>query len=308
MATTKNPMTKEKFDIYKDVTRKIVMRLAEGDIPWHKRWCTPLQEKINYKSRRKYSGVNLLILQDEGEYMTFKQCEEAGGTVKKGEHGHTIYQYFPIPKKEDKEEYERLKKAGENTDHIRMNWILKQANVFHLSQIDGINSKTKSNAHESAQAPVDMANFIISEFSSNTGISVDENRGDSCFLNESDNKICIPLRTQFKNEEQWYSTLFSELAKTVITRNLDSVNDEKETETEEEDKTKKVSTVQFELESEIAACMVMSSVGLTIKQTEEDTMAECSKWMAEMNKNYRLIVNASSKAQKIAEYILKPIM
>ncbi len=58
----------------------------------------------------------------------------------------------------------------------------------------------------------------------------------------------------------------------------------------------------------MAACMVMSGVGLAIKETEEDTMAECSKWTAALNKDFRLIVNASSKAQKIAECILKPIM
>ena len=55
---------KEKFNIYKAVTQKIVTRLAKGDIPWRKRWCSPIKdEKLNYVSRKGYHGVNLLLLE-----------------------------------------------------------------------------------------------------------------------------------------------------------------------------------------------------------------------------------------------------
>lgn len=304
MATTTKSQTKEKFDIYKDVTRKIVMRLAEGDIPWHKRWCSPLKVKLNYKSRHKYTGVNLLLLQDDGEYLTYNQCRAEGGHVKEGEHGHTIYQHFPVVRKEDEEEYKRLTKAGESTDHIKKIFVLRYLNVFHLSQTEGIKSKLESPEHQAAKAPVDMADFVIQEFSANTGVRVKEHPSDICTYDGGTNTVSIPSRTQFGTEEQWYNTLFSGLAKSVLAKGL-----EREGGAEGEDpKERKVSAVQEELESEIAACMVMSGVGLTIRETEEDTMAECSRWTAELNKDFRLIVNASAKAQKVAEYILRPIM
>lgn len=304
MATTTKTQPKEKFDIYKDVTRKIVMRLAEGDIPWHKRWCSPLNVKLNYKSRHKYTGINLLLLQDDGEYLTYNQCREEGGHVKEGEHGHIIYQYFPVVRKEDEEEYKRLTKAGESTDHIKKSFVLKYLNVFHLSQTEGIKSKIENPDHKPAKAPVDMADFIIQEFSANTGVKVKECPSDICAYDSGTDTVSIPSRTQFGTEEQWYNTLFSGLAKSVLAKGL-----EKERNTEAYDtKERKVGAVQEELESEIAACMVMSGVGLAIKETDEDTMAECSKWTAALNKDFRLIVNASAKAQKAAEYILRPIM
>ncbi len=204
MAKTNKPQTKEKFDIYKDVTRKIVMRLAEGDIPWHKRWCSPLRVKLNYKSRHKYTGVNLLLLKDDGEYLTYNQCRAEGGRVKEGEHSHTIYQYFPVVKKEDEEEYKRLTNAGESTDHIKKHFVMKYLNVFHLSQTEGIKSKIESPEHHIAKAPVDMADFVIREFSENNGIKVKEFPSDTCTFDNATNTVSIPSRTQFKTEEHTF--------------------------------------------------------------------------------------------------------
>ena len=282
---------------YKEVTCRIVMRLAEGDIPWRKRWCSPVSGKMNWKSRRRYGGVNLLLLEDEGEYMTFNQCREAGGHVRKGEKSHTIYQRFPVFRtKEAKEEYERRQKAGQDTSDIDMMWILSTCSVFHLSQTEGVKTKIEHIEHAEARTPTDMADFVIDEYKHTMRMNITEMETDACSWNDGERILTVPSRKQFGTEEQFYNTVFGQLAKIALQA------------TDNDGARKEKPQVQRELEAEIASCMMMSGVGLAIPQTEQDTLAECSKWMLELNRDFRLIVRASTSAQKAAETILQPIL
>ena len=40
-------MSEEKFDVYKEVTKKIVASLEQGVIPWRQRWASPMIDRIN---------------------------------------------------------------------------------------------------------------------------------------------------------------------------------------------------------------------------------------------------------------------
>lgn len=294
---------KEKKDInrcYKEITAKIILKLSQGRIPWRERWCSPVNGKCNYVTRRPYGGVNLLLLEDEGEYMTYNQCRNAGGNVRKGEHAHTIYQHYPVFKtKEDREEYERLKAEGKDTSHIQQLWFLGQLPVFHLSQTEGLQTKITTVEHHEAKSPVDIADFVIKGFLGNNGLKVDEKPCDKCAYDDAKGVITIPSRKQFATEEQFYNTLFREMARTALAGD-DAARGE--------DVSAKKSEVQRELEVEMAACMVMSGVGLTIAESEKDTLAECSRWIDEFNRDFRLVVKASTGAQKAAERILQPII
>ena len=110
--------------------------------------------------------------------------------------------------------------------------------------------------------------------------------------------MTLPSRTQFPHEEQWYATLFTEVAKNVFDRQMAQKSGEQ----------RKENAVLDELTCEIASSMVMASVGLEIKQTQEDTLAECSRWAEALNKDFRMIVTAATRAQKVAERILQPII
>ena len=287
--------TKEKFDIYKDVTRRIVMSLAQGEIPWRQRWCSPVNIKVNYVSRRPYSGINLLLLRDMGEYLTFNQCDSLGGHIKKGEHAKTIYTWFPFVRKEDKEEYERRKKAGENTDDLTIP-VLRFNKVFHLSQTEGIKTKIETPENEQAGKPVDIAEWILSRYGEDTGITIKEKQADTCTFDSSTGILTVPSRGQFRKEEQWYGTVFQQLALAMAEG------------AQAKDAEKKTNPAMAELVAEIAASMVMTGVGLDIQQTREDTLAACSRWSRELEADARLVVTASGRAQKIAEHILQPLL
>src|SRR3546814_1169415 len=89
-------------NLYDEVTNRIIAELEGGRIPWVQPWgsvgtATPGLPR-NAVTGRAYSGVNVLILwgalfehgfPSQG-WLTFKQARDAGGCVRKGEHGVTV--------------------------------------------------------------------------------------------------------------------------------------------------------------------------------------------------------------------------
>jgi len=89
-----------KRDLYAEVSQRIVSELERGATPWVKPWsATPGQNvSQNAVTNRPYSGCNVILLwlaRNRGwttpRFLTFKQAQEAGGHVRKGEHGTKVY-------------------------------------------------------------------------------------------------------------------------------------------------------------------------------------------------------------------------
>jgi antirestriction protein ArdC len=100
--TSSNTSTKP--DVYQDVTDRIIAELAAGTAPWVKPWATTgSHTPHNAHTGRQYNGVNVLLLwmaaaskgYTSQAWLTFKQAQELGGHVKKGEHGeHVVFWKF----------------------------------------------------------------------------------------------------------------------------------------------------------------------------------------------------------------------
>ena len=72
------------MDIYKEVTDRIIAELEKGIIPWEKPWIAN-GNCISHATGKAYSLLNQMLLGRPGEYVTFKQVQQEGGKVKKGE-------------------------------------------------------------------------------------------------------------------------------------------------------------------------------------------------------------------------------
>src|SRR5689334_10307398 len=94
--------TKQQRDILADVTASIIAALEAGTTPWRRPWkdgkapANGAGMPHNAVTGRAYSGVNFVILsmlgmayQSQG-WLTFKQAQELGGSVRKGEKGSHI--------------------------------------------------------------------------------------------------------------------------------------------------------------------------------------------------------------------------
>ena len=107
MATVTN-----RVDLSTRVTSHIVEELERGTRPWLKPWnAEHAAGRINRPLRhngQKYSGINVITLWMSAElsgfvspfWLTFKQCQELGAFVKKGEHGSPVVYASKFTKKD----------------------------------------------------------------------------------------------------------------------------------------------------------------------------------------------------------------
>ena len=295
--TSNTSAKKQPMDVYKEVTRRIVMDLTNGDIPWRKPWNAPFkQDIINYKSRKAYSGINRFILSQPGEYMTFNQCKEAGGHIAKGAKGNLIVKYGFFVPKEDKQKAEQLKKEGKDYSHLEIPY-LRHDWVYHISQTEGVKSLCQESEGKPAKNPVDLADFVIEECCKSQGIVLNASEVDHCLYDSDDRIITVPTKKQFRTEEEWYDRVFALL----VQASVEDARSSKATEAA------RINQIKEELVIEIGASMILNAVGLTRQEATENTQAKCQEWIAQMNRDTRLIVSAASQAEKIARDMTYPL-
>ncbi len=76
------------MDLYSIITDRIIEKLEQGTIPWHKPWQS-IGAPRNLVSKKPYRGVNVWLLAAQGctspYWATIRQINELGGQVRKGE-------------------------------------------------------------------------------------------------------------------------------------------------------------------------------------------------------------------------------
>ena len=89
MATTRN-----RRDIYQEVTDTVIAALEQGVVPWSCPWDRRTNHSLlpsNATTGRPYNGINVLLLwvtahlrgYPDSRWLTFKQAQAAGGQVRK---------------------------------------------------------------------------------------------------------------------------------------------------------------------------------------------------------------------------------
>src|SRR5262249_28640417 len=100
MSTHENTAT-DKRDVYERVTSQIVNAIEQGVSNWRMPWHTAGRyafSPINVTSKKPYRGINTVCLwaaaqakgYESGEWATYRQWQERGGQVRKGEKSTTV--------------------------------------------------------------------------------------------------------------------------------------------------------------------------------------------------------------------------
>ena len=133
-------MSKEiRQDVYTRVTQRIISDLEQGVRPWQKPWSAD-HARITRPLRHNgtpYRGVNVLLLWGEAMekgftgniWMTFKQSQEIGGHVRKGEHGSLVVYADRFTKTETNDQGEDIEREIP---------FMKGYSVFNTEQIEGL--------------------------------------------------------------------------------------------------------------------------------------------------------------------------
>ena len=157
-------------DHYQEVTDRIIAALEAGTPPWRKPWDPdkaggPAMPR-NATTGQRYRGINVLTLgmsalafsSGDPRWATYKQAEDRGWQVRKGERGTTGYFFKKLELRDD-----RTDGSGpeDGEDNVRRIPLLRAFTLFHASQIDGIPDFIPPTIEEAPWRAPEAAEIII---------------------------------------------------------------------------------------------------------------------------------------------------
>jgi antirestriction protein ArdC len=197
-----------KRDIYEDVSARIIAELQRGAAPWIKPWSATAGQNVpqNAVTNRPYSGCNVILLwlaRDRGwatpRFITFKQTQEAGGHVRKGEHGTKVYfvKQLRVPDGEGEEAESRLVP------------LMREYSVFNVAQTENLPESIVHGKPARVRNP-DTRGDLADEFLHSTKADIREGHGEAYYAQGAD-FISLPRFEAFKGADHFYNVAFHEL-------------------------------------------------------------------------------------------------
>ena len=280
-------MKTNKFDIYQTITDRIIEQLKNGHIPWIRTWKGVNTGAFNRVSKQPYSLLNQMLLKHNGEYASFKQWTELGGHIRKGEKSEIVVYWNIIDK-------EVTNKDGEKeVKHIP---LLKYYNVFHISQVDGVEPLEKP---LSDIQPIESAEKVINDYVNREGINYRETVSNKAYYSPLMDAVVVPSKKQYTNINDFYATAFHELTHStghntrlarISTTNIAAFGSHEYS--------------KEELIAEIGSASLLNLLGLETSKTFRNTAAYIQSWLQVLKNDNRFIVSAASKAEKAVNFIL----
>lgn len=285
-------------NVYEMVTARIIEQMDKGIIPWHKPWHIAGKTEemaINYVSRKPYSTLNQWLLMEPGEYLTFTQIKALKGTIKKGAKSRFVVFYTQVPYEKTDEE------TGEKTRHSYP--LLRYYNVFRLADCEGIQSKLPAAGDAPvAEAPMcDEADAAIDAYVAGqpTLTFRNDRPSDRAYYSPAEDMVVVPMRSQFDEMAEYYSTAFHELTHSTLT--------ESRCNRRQEGKISFFGSTSYsreELVAEMGAAMLCSNFGVDTARAFRNSVAYLQSWAANLKRDPKAIVTAAGKAERAARFIL----
>ena len=276
------------MNVYEMVTERIIDQLEKGYIPWLKPWANCLDGTFNRITKKPYSLMNQMLLQHDGEYATFKQWEQLGGKVKKNAKAEIVI-FWKMREEKIKDE------NGEEKIHLMP--LLRYYNVFHISQVDGVEALPKTEEYQTE--PIEAAETLLFDYLNRENIKIHITESDRAFYRPFDDSITLPELEQFKSAEAFYSTAFHEAThSTLKATRCDRTTDNKDAYFGNESYSKE------ELVAELGSSAILNFLGIETEKTFQNTTAYIQNWISVLKNDKKFIISASGKAEKAVNYIL----
>lgn len=278
-----------KTDVYTVVTDRIIAALEAGTVPWRKPWRSiGGVQPTSLSTGKPYRGINSWILSLESMtqgyvspyWVTFKQAQARGGSVRRGEKGTQVVLWKP------------MEKVDPDTGETKRTFLLRYFTVFNTDQCDGVDTPEIQAAPED-RVPIDEAEQLVRSWTSRPEISHGGNR--ACYSPLLD-KVSMPQSGQFNSDESYYVTLFHELAHSTghpsrLART--SLVDPKPFGSEDYSKE--------ELIAEMASAYLCAEVG--IENDLDQSAAYIASWLKVLKNDRKLLVDAAAAAQKATDLV-----
>jgi antirestriction protein ArdC len=278
-------MAKTRKDWSAEISARFIAELQNGRIPWIKPWDD--WASWSRDSGKDYNGINQLMLSG-GEFATFKQIKEAGGSVNKGAKGEKVVFYKEYFKKIEVEDED-----GETEEAQKKIKMLKCYTVFRITDTDlEVKHEKKQPVHR--WKPENKAEKLVKEYAKAHGIKITHG-GNRAFNSTLDNSVTLPNKEQFKDRAEYYSTVFHELTHSTarfVGRDLSQYAKDKKARAREE------------LVAEIGAAYIMSYLGIEQEMQFKNSAGYIQGWASNLKDDKNAILYATPKAIEAANMIL----
>ncbi|PJI87181.1 DUF1738 domain-containing protein [Sphingomonas koreensis] len=299
----------DRASLYDEVTRRIIAELEEGRFPWVRPWGRTGGRgpgiPRNALTARPYSGVNILILWgaviEQGwpsqSWLTFRQALEAGGNVRKGAHGVTVFyadRFTPQGEKQrgaeaGEREREMGSLRGSDPSAPRTVPFLKRFTVFNVAQCEGLREGL---AADPAPLPereiVPVAEAVIAASGVDFRIG-----GNEAFYAPAQDFVQVPPQPAFFEQINYYRTALHELTHATghasrLDRKLMNGLGGKD-------------YAREELVAEMGSAFLCAALGIAPTVRHADYLAS---WLDVLRGDSRAIFRAASQASKAADWLL----
>lgn len=285
-----------KQDIYERITNHIIAELKKGVRPWMQPWnAGHAAGRITRPLRANgipYQGINVIMLWSESVtkgyaapiWMTFKQAQEVGAHIRKGERGSLVV-YASTLQRTDTDEA-----SGEEVE--RNIPFMKGYTVFNVEQIEGLPEHFTQPAAP-ALDPVQRISAADAFFAA-TGATISHG-GNRAFYSPGEDRIQLPPFETFKDAESYYATLAHEgIHWTKHKSRLDRDLGRKRWGDE--------GYAAEELVAELGAAFLCADLALT-PEVREDHAAYIANWLTVLKNDKRAIFTAAGHAQRAADIL-----
>lgn len=294
-----NTTATSRFDVYEAITNQIITAIEAGagnvQLPWH-RSGSSITRPVNIASGNGYRGVNTVALwaaadafgYQQGVWGTYRQWQERGAQVRKGEKSSLIVFYKQFQPGETAD-------SDDTADAAQRRIMAKASRVFNLAQVDGYTPQ--SSLPEIDQiTPEAKAEQCITATGADIHIG-----GEGAYYRPSTDTVHMPDRIRFTGTktstptEGWYATLLHELthwsgAKHRLDRQFgERFGDD--------------AYAMEELVAELGAAFLCGDLGITA-EPRPDHAAYIHNWLRILKGDRKAIFTAASAANKAAEFIM----
>lgn len=279
-------------DVHQEVTDRIVAALEKGTAPWVKPWNGRAGLPVNATTNKPYNGVNVFLCWlTEGamgygmsRWLTFKQAQAAGGSVKRGEKGTGIV-FFNWREYEDKAKPGTRKKIP----------LLRFYTVFNVAQCEGLSEKVMGSVQDDTaldeSARLAHAEAWLGKVGASMGIVPKRGGYRACYIPSLD-EIRLPTFAQFVDAASAYATEAHEFAHATgaekrLKRDLSGTFGGE-------------SYAAEELVAEMTSAFVSAQLGLNGKLQHPEYIGN---WIKVLKGNTRALFTAASLAKKAHGYL-----
>jgi antirestriction protein ArdC len=292
MSNIDNTATSQR-DVYARVTAQIINSIEQGVGNWRMPWHTSGRHAfspINITSKKPYRGINTVCLwaaaqskgYESGEWGTYKQWQDRGGQVRKGEKATTVvlWKFANSTESQDGDEHP--------ASSSRLLFTRGYA-VFNACQVDGYIAKTES--EKPMLERIEQAERFFKSVGSNL-----RHGGNQAFYAPATDHIQMPPFQVFKESVGYYSTLAHEHTHwTAPASRCDRQLGKRFGDN---------AYAAEELIAELGAAFVCAHLGLS-SEPREDHAQYINSWLRVLKADKRAIFTAASKAQQACDWLVQ---